>query len=113
MQHLTEETIARCKQQLLDEKANLERRIASLKRAPEFGEHADSIDEATDESEELINQEATADVLESAREAVEAALERMHHGTYGACITCGKLIEGAVLEVAPESSLCKACKEVV
>lgn len=110
MAHLTEESLARYKQQLLDEKINLERRIASLKQAPDFGEHADSTDEISDESEELVNQEATADTLESALEAIEAALGRMQHGTYGMCTSCNNAIDASVLAAAPESSLCRTCK---
>ena len=41
--------------------------------------------------------------------AVLSALQRIEHGQFGTCIFCGKSIDPARLEVAPESSTCVSC----
>ena len=41
--------------------------------------------------------------------AVQAALQRIENGQFGACIFCGNAIALDRLEVAPESSTCVNC----
>jgi RNA polymerase-binding transcription factor DksA/uncharacterized protein (DUF302 family) len=52
--------------------------------------------------------EVDRDVTEIA--AIDAALERIDAGTYGACVDCGKAIEPARLAAAPEASRCTGCQ---
>lgn len=40
---------------------------------------------------------------------IDAALERIKQGTYGECLTCGKLIQTARLEVYPSTTACIDC----
>lgn len=40
---------------------------------------------------------------------IDAALERMERGTYGACATCQRPIELERLEDAPEAERCGRC----
>jgi RNA polymerase-binding transcription factor DksA len=47
--------------------------------------------------------------LTAASEAVDAALERIEVGDYGACARCGQPIGFARLEARPEATLCIAC----
>jgi DnaK suppressor protein len=42
---------------------------------------------------------------------VEAALKRIHDGTYGACQACGRPIGAARLSAIPWCSLCIECQE--
>jgi DnaK suppressor protein len=42
---------------------------------------------------------------------IDAALERLEHGTYGACQTCGGPIGKQRLMALPEARLCIACRE--
>lgn len=37
---------------------------------------------------------------------IEAALERMEHGTYGTCVECGREIDAERLEAVPYATLC-------
>jgi RNA polymerase-binding protein DksA len=49
---------------------------------------------------------------ESERAAVgriDAALERMSHGTYGTCVNCGEKIDGERLRAVPETDRCGRC----
>ena len=43
--------------------------------------------------------------------AVDAALQRIADGVYGACVDCGAPIAAARLAAAPEASRCIACQE--
>ncbi len=44
-------------------------------------------------------------------EAVNAALSRLRHGTYGECLRCEEDIGLERLEISPESALCRACRQ--
>lgn len=41
---------------------------------------------------------------------IDAALMRIERGTYGVCISCGKLIDKRRLEAVPHTQLCITCK---
>lgn len=43
---------------------------------------------------------------------LDDALKRIDKGTYGFCITCGKLIPKARLEAVPHAQLCIECKNL-
>jgi DnaK suppressor protein len=42
---------------------------------------------------------------------IDAALARIHSGTYGACVQCGEQIVAARLEAQPATALCLACAQ--
>ncbi|CUS98853.1 TraR/DksA family transcriptional regulator [Candidatus Kryptobacter tengchongensis] len=41
---------------------------------------------------------------------IDAALVRIERGTYGVCVSCGKLIDKRRLEAVPHTQLCIECK---
>jgi RNA polymerase-binding transcription factor len=43
--------------------------------------------------------------------AIEDALARINHGTYGVCTVCKQPISKARLEAVPWTHLCRECKE--
>jgi DnaK suppressor protein len=45
--------------------------------------------------------------------AVDAALARLAAGTYGTCVTCGKPVSAARLEVLPAAAHCIDCQKKV
>jgi len=53
--------------------------------------------------------EALAGELKEALDEVEAAIHRLHEGTYGRCVRCGQPISEARLEAMPAARLCIAC----
>jgi|SRR5579863_10000972 DnaK suppressor protein len=53
--------------------------------------------------------EALAGELRDALDEVEAAIERLEKGTYGACERCGQPIAPARLEAKPAARRCIAC----
>lgn len=77
---------------------------------PDMGEDSDHFEEETDEAEEYVTNLSKAEVMQGDLRRVDEALQFIEAGTYGVCKNCGKPIEKEILEVAPESGLCKACK---
>lgn len=45
----------------------------------------------------------------AALDEINAALARIHDGTYGACAVCGDPISAARLEVVPTTTTCVSC----
>jgi len=43
--------------------------------------------------------------------AIEEALVRVKQGTYGVCVTCGRLISKARLNAVPWTHQCRNCKD--
>jgi RNA polymerase-binding transcription factor DksA len=48
--------------------------------------------------------------LKKRLDEIELALQKIEAGDYGICESCSKNIEEEVLDIDPESVLCKSCK---
>jgi hypothetical protein len=48
--------------------------------------------------------------LRSRFHRIEAALERLDAGTYGACLGCGRAVEAEWLDEMPDAERCAACE---
>lgn len=97
--------------QLRQEKKRLEEDNEITLADTEFGDSPGVDNEAADETEELINEVGAARIIEKYIEQIDDALAKIAEGTYGICEECGRDIELAVLEAAPESRLCQECKK--
>jgi DnaK suppressor protein len=74
------------------------------------GRQGDMADQASGTNEvhiQLKLKQTDAKILQ----AIEEAIERVEHGTYGACRDCGEPISAARLEAIPWTRVCIACKE--
>ena len=96
------------KTKLLDEKANIDKQLESLKATDPFADPEHAVDNAspdTDAREEMghLTMEATRDDLTRRLSLVLAALKRIEKGTYGICIKTGKKIPKARLMLVPEA----------
>ena len=98
------------RKRLLDE---LEQLIANAQPTDErregspFGKREEEATETSELEKRLAMERRTRELLA----AVEHALEKFEHGTYGLCDKCGKLITPERLEALPQASLCLECKE--
>ncbi|MFA5098818.1 MAG: TraR/DksA C4-type zinc finger protein [Candidatus Paceibacterota bacterium] len=101
------------KNQLTRLRSFLEERIKKLQKVPEFGNDIDSGDEETDETEEFGTQMAISQDYKEKLADVDTALDKMKKHKYGVCERCGRKISADVLEAAPESRFCKACKKLM
>ena len=99
------------KNQLIKIKRGIEKRIKSLYKVPDFGSDVDSGDEETDEAEEFGAQLSIAQTYKERLADVDVALRKIEKKKYGICEKCGKKISVDVLNVVPESRLCKECKK--
>lgn len=105
---LTEGATEGLRQRLLADRTVLGQRIDTI--------HAHARNPLERDSEERASQLANLEVVagletEASIEvaAIDAALARMHAGTYGICTGCGEPITPARLEARPASAECLAC----
>jgi RNA polymerase-binding transcription factor DksA len=56
---------------------------------------------------QLLDRMSDVDLIQLRR--VQAALERLDHGTYGECTRCRRPIERRRLQVLPEADRCASC----
>jgi len=100
---------------LLEERANLVRRLAEL-GADEAGdlradvEFADGFADAAAATAERTEVLGLVDSLKRNLDDVDRALARITEGLYGLCLNCGRDIGADRLAFRPESVYCVECK---
>jgi DnaK suppressor protein len=99
------------KNKLESERLLLLAQIEQHEKPVDFGSETESPEEETDETEEMGNQLAIAQNLKERLENISVALDKIRSGKYGICEKCGKPIEQEILDIDPESRMCKDCKE--
>lgn len=108
---LTKEEIKKYQDRLNEEKERLVREVSEHEQVVDLGNDIDSEEEEADEAEETGNQLAISRALRDRLAEIEEALESIREEKYGICKSCGKDISKEVLNVVPESRLCKNCKQ--
>jgi len=106
---MTNEDREKLKALLLKEKEDLEEKLKKLSKV-DFGDDIDSLEEESDEAEELAANIPLTNTFKDRLSGINKALEKMDAGTYGVCENCEKEISMELLEIDPESKLCKDCK---
>ena len=100
-----ETSLARARAELLRETQTAESDLATL---AEIRVEPELIERAQDES--LIRVLDKLDERERGEiVAIDAALARIHAGTYGTCLGCGEAISVARLQAQPTATLCQEC----
>jgi DnaK suppressor protein len=96
-------------------KAQLETRLRELQTRLKRIEHDLDQPVSEDFSEQAVEREGE-EVLEDLGTAglqeirmIEAALDRIAHGTYGICAVCGDPIGEERLDVLPQTPMCRDC----
>src|SRR4029077_2617716 len=77
---------------------------------PAGGWPGDLIDQANADTEAVLQLQLHQTDLRLLR-AIKDALDRINHGTYGACTVCKQPISKARLDAVPWTHLCRECKE--
>lgn len=108
---LPKEKIEMYQSRLLKEQTRLLKEIGKQEKPVDFGNEIDSFDEETDEAEEFSNRLAITQPLRERLNEIGAALGRIREGTYGMCEQCGQEFSEKMLEIVPESRLCRDCKK--
>lgn len=112
------QTLARLKEQLVEERSRLEAEVAEIE-----AEDRDTLSEASgenayrdhmaDQGSATFERELDMTLEENLRrhlEDVRSALGRIEAGTYGRCERCSAEIPVERMEAVPTASLCIACK---
>jgi DnaK suppressor protein len=90
----------------------LDERLAALAKAPERGSSVSfgkRVGDGTTEAIGRLTEVGVGESLESTRDRVAAALDRIAQGSYGTCESCGRPIDPRRLAAAPESVHCIEC----
>jgi DnaK suppressor protein len=104
---MTQEKLKVYKSALEKERSLILSEIKAAEKTPDFGSDIDHFDEKTDEAEQLGDQLAIAQDLKKRLDDIVFALAKIPTGKYGICEVCGKEIEEEILDIDPESRLCK------
>ncbi len=104
-------------QELYKKKLEAERelvldQIKESEKPVDFGDDIDHFEEEGEEAEAMSNQIGIANNLKTRLTEIDAALEKIRTGEYGLCEKCGKGIEREILDIDPESRLCRNDKLV-
>ncbi|WP_223424812.1 TraR/DksA family transcriptional regulator [Tateyamaria pelophila] len=100
--------IAAQKQILLARRAELAANLTEIEHQLDAPATKDWEDRASDrQGDEVLEALGHAEHNEMIR--IDAALERIETGEYGACAKCGNDISEARLKLLPDAALCKDC----
>ncbi len=102
---LDQDFINKMKERLLEEKADIEQKIADLKKPEKPMDNPELDDIAQDATEDIL-EESSLVAFEDILERINVALERIKKGTYGKCLKTGKEISKERLENEPWAEEC-------
>lgn len=115
MAGLTPERLTEVKERLLDRKRRLWQEVKDRLKSNIGDDYQEMLSTARDEEDQAavsLLAETHLSLLGPKRqelEAIEEALMRLEHGTYGMCESCGQAIGPKRLEVMPETPFCRDC----
>lgn len=89
-------------------KAEIESRLTKIDTDLSQLKSADSAERAVEsENDEVL--EEFGQVGEGELRGIDAALDRIHAGTFGTCVSCGEPISVERLHAVPHTPFCKDC----
>ncbi|MAT93405.1 MAG: dimethylmenaquinone methyltransferase [Halioglobus sp.] len=98
------------KQELEERLSALQARLANIKQDVTKAHSGDSAEQAQErENDEVVD--AIGNETRLSIRVIQAALERIEEGSYGACDACGEDIGEARLRAIPEATRCVNCAE--
>ncbi len=107
---MNQEELEKYKKTLEILKQRLEQELNETPEILDFGDQADSEEDEADESVAADEQAGIRDEIKTRLENVRIALHKIEAKEYGICEKCHSPIEKDVLDIVPESSLCKTHK---
>ena len=109
---MTTEKLKKYRESLEDNKKEIEELITKTPLVEDMGSdtEGDSFDQEADEAEAMVNNNAIRTTLQEKLKAIDRALEKIDQGLYGKCEKCDDEIDKEIVEIAPESPVCKSCK---
>ena len=90
--------------------AELQSRLASIKKDVTRSHSGDSAEQAQERENDEVVDAIGNETAQSIR-VIQAALERIEDGSYGICGSCGESISEGRLSAVPEATLCVNCAD--
>ena len=90
--------------------AELQTRLASIKKDVTQAHSGDSAEQAQERENDEVVDAIGNETAQSIRE-IQSALERIADGSYGVCDSCGEEIGAGRLEAIPEATRCVRCAQ--
>ena len=90
--------------------ADLQSRLASIKRDVTRSHSGDSAEQAQERENDEVVDAIGNETAQSIR-VIQAALERIEDGSYGICGNCGENIAEGRLSAVPEATRCVNCAD--
>ncbi len=100
------------KAELEQKLAELQSRLASIKKDVTQSHSGDSAEQAQERENDEVVDAIGNETAQSIR-VIQAALSRIDDGSYGFCDTCGKDIGEARLAAVPEATRCVDCAKAL
>lgn len=108
---MTPAQIDTIRERLISQKRDLEMRISRIHEHAREPLEADSSEQAAQLGNvavvSALESEAVGEIAE-----IDAALQRLEHGRYGICVSCGEEISPQRLEARPACTECLDCAEI-
>ena len=98
------------KQELEERLAQLQARLASIKKDATQAHSSDSAEQAQERENDEVVDAIGNETAQSIRD-IQAALLRIEDGTYGICGQCGQEISAGRLQAVPEATRCVNCAD--
>ena len=98
------------KAELEQKLAELQSRLASIKKDVTQSHSGDSAEQAQERENDEVVDAIGNETAQSIR-VIQAALSRIEDGSYGLCDSCGKDIGEARLAAVPEATRCVECAD--
>jgi len=96
------------KTELEQKLAELQSRLASIKKDVTQSHSGDSAEQAQERENDEVVDAIGNETAQSIR-IIQAALNRIEDGSYGICESCGKAVGDARLAAVPEATRCVDC----
>ena len=109
---MTNEDKEKLKTLLLETKKDLEEKLEKLTKV-DFGDDIDSLEEESDEAEELAANIPLSNTFRDRLKGIDKALEKIEAGTYGVCEGCNKEISMDMLKAAVAHKFKNKTRETV
>ena len=108
---MNKEDLEKYESALLALEERLEEELKEIPDVPNFGDSAaDPTGEEADEAVAADESAGIKDEIRSRLDDVRFALDKIKQGEYGICEKCGEPIEKEILDIVPESRLCREDK---
>ncbi len=102
------DSFADFKSRLEERKKELNERLLQIEHDPDEPMNPDIEERAVEREGDEVLEHLGQSGLDELR-SIEAALTRIHDGTYGVCASCGEQISQERLDAVPTTPLCRNC----